>query len=274
MKRTFVVAIACAVCVVGQSCGDVAIDAVTGRPEGVDGGLADTGPPDVAASTDGALDTSSSDGGQFDGGPPDAAPADSGVVAATLCGPGKPQDIVDDFEDGVVSPFWHDTNQPGVTSETGGAMHLTPALSGGWIRYISPQAYALRNCAFSLEIRQALAVDSSVGQTYLALGNNHDKFVQVSMGLDEVIARHVDGNDGGYARAPYDPSKHRWWRIREAAGTVTVEYSPNGLSYAPMYSFPTPAFVDQLDVDFGAGTWNGNFAGSTAIIDNLNVPPG
>ncbi|MEV8399227.1 hypothetical protein [Streptomyces niveus] len=72
----------------------------------------------------------------------------------------------------------------------------------------------------------------------------------------------------------YDPVAHRWWRFREAAGTLYWETSPNAASWTVRRSVTTPQWLK-------FGTLRTNFegyadTGTTAApgeIDNVNTAP-
>jgi len=73
---------------------------------------------------------------------------------------------------------------------------------------------------------------------------------------------------------PYDPSVHRWWRIRESKGMIHYYTSPNGRAWTEQFSLPmTPGFVGASFVDFGIGATEDVSGGGTAVFDNLNAAP-
>ncbi|HET9599846.1 MAG TPA: hypothetical protein VFP65_30000 [Anaeromyxobacteraceae bacterium] len=50
------------------------------------------------------------------------------------------------------------------------------------------------------------------------------------------------------AAAPYDPSAHAFWRLREASGTVLWETSPDGIAWAPLAALPASALGFSTDL--------------------------
>jgi hypothetical protein len=70
---------------------------------------------------------------------------------------------------------------------------------------------------------------------------------------------------------PYDAFSHRWLRIREAAGTVRWEASPDGLEWATLATRATPFVMTAVRVLLSASYWApGDFAG-TWLLDNVNT---
>jgi hypothetical protein len=72
---------------------------------------------------------------------------------------------------------------------------------------------------------------------------------------------------------PYDPVAHRWWRIREAAGTTLFEFSPDGLDWTEVRSIATPSWANRVSVDISSGYWNGNAVDAEMVLTNFNWPP-
>lgn len=70
----------------------------------------------------------------------------------------------------------------------------------------------------------------------------------------------------------YDPTSHRWLRIRESAGTVYWDVSPDGVTWTNVNSIPTPSWLldDNLFIEIKAGNSN-NEVGKPSYWDNLNL---
>lgn len=69
---------------------------------------------------------------------------------------------------------------------------------------------------------------------------------------------------GQVATAAYNATSHRWWRIREAGGTVYWETSPDGSTWS---AFGSTAFA--VSNNEGVGL----FGGTATVFDNFNNPP-
>lgn len=52
---------------------------------------------------------------------------------------------------------------------------------------------------------------------------------------------------------PYDPVAHRWWQLREQAGTMFFEASADGIAWTTIAQKPTPAFVSNAYLDLFGG---------------------
>lgn len=83
----------------------------------------------------------------------------------------------------------------------------------------------------------------------------------------------VNGVQTRLAGATYSPVTHAWLRIRETAGTVYFETSPNGDSWASFASTPDIPNVNFLNVWIQNGTYASEASTTTCVYDNLNLPP-
>lgn len=75
------------------------------------------------------------------------------------------------------------------------------------------------------------------------------------------------------ATTTYSATTHRWWRIREASGTVYYEYSANGAIWSVLTSVAAPFTLTNVRVSLFVGTEAANASTDTAIFDNLNAFP-
>jgi hypothetical protein len=70
----------------------------------------------------------------------------------------------------------------------------------------------------------------------------------------------------------WNATNHRWWRMREASGTVYWETSVNGTSWTTKHSASRSGLTEcQIRID--AGFWGTEPTPGTAIYDNYNNPP-
>ena len=81
------------------------------------------------------------------------------------------------------------------------------------------------------------------------------------------------GSSFEVAAVPYDAVAHRWWRIREHAGTVYWETSPDGLTWTTHVSLPDPIAVTALDVRLGIECTTACVSAPSASFDNYNLRP-
>jgi hypothetical protein len=128
--------------------------------------------------------------------------------------------------------------------------------------------YDLRGGMVFLEVPQVsdTTKDQPVVLTLATLDGHRARIFQTQGQL-----RADRNNDLGVNAAPYDPVMHRWWRIRETAGTVHFEVSPDGITYN---SFGSTADVTGLETTDVIVTAAGIASTPTVVkVDNFNSPP-
>lgn len=72
----------------------------------------------------------------------------------------------------------------------------------------------------------------------------------------------------------WDSVAMAWWRIREAAGTVYFETSPDGLAWSINTSVATPAFASAGTAQLLCGYSGTETSPGNAVLDDLNLYPG
>lgn len=87
------------------------------------------------------------------------------------------------------------------------------------------------------------------------------------------VRRRVAGVDTVLATAPYDPQGHRWLRVRESAGTLYWETSPDGFLWSQLVAAAPGMAVTALRVAMGTSYSSPGDVGARARFDNVNVLP-
>jgi hypothetical protein len=71
----------------------------------------------------------------------------------------------------------------------------------------------------------------------------------------------------------YDPAAHRWWRIREEAGTIYFETSPDAAQWNTLLQTGSPPQLETVYVVLAAQVGAAYGAPVRAEFDNLNLLP-
>jgi len=219
-------------------------------------GAADTGMdsmvPWVDAASDGAVDL------------------DSGVLPPPPpCG--GPSTIHDDFGAAATSDHWYAWGAgSGVLEQRGGAVHFTPIPDAG-MGYSSRPAVNFHEDRLTTEMTFN-GVDSSQVSASMVLRRDEGNLLGFHYQSGMLYFQtYVGGSDTVGTPIPYDPVAHRWWQLREEAGTVYWETSADGLSWTPQHSIGTPAFADVVWIDLLA--WNSGTTGGEVAFHHVNGDP-
>ena len=207
----------------------------------------------------------------------DAAPAADAAPPDAACDPGAP--FVEDFS--AMSPRWATFAGGGATAGlVAGRLRATPAFGGGagaYAGFVTKGAYDLTGHEMSVEVPtmvstagHAQALAQWVDQTDSSLRAGFEQ----QFGL---LIMFVNGSAGmTMASTPYNPSLHRFWRLRESLGTIFFDTSPDGATWSPGFDAPAVFAVTRVRVELSAGTFQAEFATGFAEFDNVGgtVPLG
>ncbi|MFT3772713.1 MAG: hypothetical protein QM820_45570 [Minicystis sp.] len=215
--------------------------------------------------------------------PPDAiydlGGGDAGSGGASTCGATGFADLADDFDDDMTGPLWSVyADNDAVVAEKNQHLEISVPNGGfGVGAYHSiGGSRSLRGCQLSMEVVKPASMDEGI-QTFLILRDTKDPLdtdLDITQSGTRIILRvREKGVDMDPDLIDYDPVQHRFWRIREANGTVSFETAPAGGPWTVRHSAPTPEFVDRLQVNIGIAVHTGTTTGALAILDNVDKGP-
>lgn len=202
----------------------------------------------------------------------DVSPRDDAAVRdAAICAPM----LADDFEDGVPSPDWSVDGASAVTIEENGgrlAITLAPGVQIAYASYTSACRYDLRDREFSVE---AAVVPNPAA-------NGAEMFIEMSVDAENrmgVVTR--DNLTAAFRRVAdayvdvvtvaYDAAAHRFWRLRETAGTAFWEVSADRTSWIVLHSEPTPLDLSVAFISMNGGTFEVETNPGIAAFDDADL---
>jgi hypothetical protein len=183
----------------------------------------------------------------------------------------------DDFNDGVRSPAWARgwEDMPGMLAETGGKLviSLVPNQSTS-AAYVASSSLDLTGSSVLLEVPSVVsAADGSETRVILQAPGDQEIEMSESQGhLHFSIKKLNMWQELGSVL--YAPVQHRWWRIRETAGTLSWDTSPDGKTWTAQAQIaPAPFPIDALDLFLEGNGWAAQANPGISSFDNLNLPP-
>jgi hypothetical protein len=176
------------------------------------------------------------DPASIDAGADDDASLD-GAVPAGRCG--TISLLQDDFEDDAFDWRWDAWDELGITVvEIDGAVEIDtePGSADAWAGITAARWYDLRDGAFSAEV-----IDVGGEYTVVEVRNVDDVSAQLTHcdGLLEAAVYNLP-DEGVRAELAYVPATHRFWRIREEAGQLYWETSPDRGTWTSFHDEPMP----------------------------------
>lgn len=182
--------------------------------------------------------------------------------------------LADDFDDGAIGDLWWDSDSGGaVIDEAGGEIViLLPDLSSSWSAFQSKRLYDLHGDHFSVEVTAVVNDATSARQFIAAVAGGGDYLV---IWLEEGtlhFTREVGGQYLELASVAFDPAVHRYWRLREDAGTTFWETSGDGNDYTVRAEASNDSLfpLDLLRFEVGASTDGSEVGPGEARFDDVN----
>ncbi len=194
------------------------------------------------------------------------------------CAPGSVREIQDDFESYVESSFkWWRYKEFAVVTQSSGLIVIAPPSSfSDWGGFYAKETKSLVDCSMSVQLKQALNNNSKGACYFRAVHNTGmDNFPnRLGMGIaNGMLQCFVLENDAPLLdqSIAYDPVKHQYWQVRESQGKIYCETSEDGITWSEMGNVDSPAYVNQLRMDIGGGSFSMGPDPGEAHFDNLNM---
>lgn len=188
--------------------------------------------------------------------------------------------ISDDFEDNIRNTsLWNLATGSGTPSETGGMLSITPLGTGfGYSGYTSVSKFNLAGSSIYVKV-PSVANNVTGAETQFSLNIDSTAEISFVKGGASLIPRYRVGSTNSDNYPTYNATNHLWWKIREAAGVLYWDVSPDGTTWTNLRTQAHTYTATQLqncNVWLRAGQYQAltpNNAGGTTTFDNLNVTP-
>jgi hypothetical protein len=218
-----------------------------------DAGLTDLVDADLADGANAAvtLDATLVDAAQPDATPIDAAPVipTIGCVATEQSGP-----FTSNYDAGQPATLQVFVTDPGVAVFQDGVLKLIPS-PGPAGQYASAHTIAPDNFSrrrVSSEVPSMVNTGRSI-DAYMSIysATEGGTFLEISQFRNGIRANSwVNQEKTELVNTLFNPVAHRWWQLRENAGTVAFETSANGIDWVPLTTTPTPAWYTNAHLAF------------------------
>ncbi len=140
----------------------------------------------------------------------------------------------------------------------------------GYAGYGSKVSYDLTGSSVKLEVLQVLTVQNGV--TYLRAGHSGDSVRLLSFNGMLHCTQILGSVTTTLATLPYDPVNHRWWQLRESAGTTFWEASRDGRTWTTLCSKSNFMDLTVVPIIFRALTDSPSPSPGMAIFGAFNTP--
>lgn len=186
----------------------------------------------------------------------------------------------DDFQDNTQAAIWTNAYVPtgsATRAETGGQLVLTPPTSTAGTHnagYQSSAAYDLTGDQLSLNVATMVSTSAAVtASLYLFYQADPTQWLRIAQLSGTLyFQKTVGGVTTSLATVTWNASTHKYWRIRESAGTIFFDTSSNSTSWTNRASttvasaFAVTDLLVRVDIACGNVASPGQFK-----IDELNA---
>ena len=235
-------------------------------------GFGGTGGDDVVVQDDASV----SDGDIVDGSLDDGAMPPGDAAPCT----GTAHTLVDNFDDNTFNSLSWGNSYEDATSrhvEANGRLEIrmVAGSTDDWAGYVSSQTYELKGDRVFVEVP---VVNAQRGNAILLLWTSLQKSDGPSIEFERgrlIMRRRINDVINDRVNIPYDAVNHRWWQLREKAGTLYWETSPNGVTWTIRHQEATPSATTAI-VTLAAGSGNADPQPDLVSFDNFNgggAPP-
>ncbi|MDG4792006.1 hypothetical protein O7626_40030 [Micromonospora sp. WMMD1102] len=182
--------------------------------------------------------------------------------------------LTDDFEAGVVDAVKWPGNYGGI-SQTGGRGRVDCAVAY-WSGWKSATAYTLTGsmCGGRFWPPPSAGATTtaymSIFVTTTTAGTDAGFNIDAQSGFMGVLLR-AGFSDAGAVFLAYSPTDHAWLRVREDAGSLLWEASPDGDTWTTLRSATTPAWASDPDLALLVECKRNDGADNYGEIDNINL---
>jgi hypothetical protein len=169
--------------------------------------------------------------------------------------------------------YWYWADDTVSMDVTGGELRITLAANidgGGYAGMEAQAGTSLVGDAFRVELTEA-PDPTSTGNPYIVFqGSDIDRLgIDVWSGEIHFHSRLDDVYDEDVLT--FDHTAHRWWQVREDAGRLYFETSPDGVGWTSHRDIASPWYVEGGRVEIGGGSWGFHASPGVIGFDNLSM---
>ena len=158
--------------------------------------------------------------------------------------------------------------------ERNSRLEITPragVTSDHYAGYVSAAAWDMTGASASVEVPQV--AQGGTTDTELAACIDFQNFYMIVEEGGVLYFEEIVAGARSSASTPYDPVRHRFWRIRHdaSADAINFETSADGLAWVAQRTLARRLPVGALKLELSAGTWRSEASTTSAFFDNFRL---
>lgn len=185
-------------------------------------------------------------------------------------------EIVDTFNDNVISDIWTPEGVLARIVEAGGQMSILHTAASEYNTLPSTVFYDLTSSYFLTEVVN-VGNQSLVSHEVIAgarADTNNGFWFTAGGGFLKAFKRIGGVNTQVGSSLTLNTNQHKWWRIREVSGTLFWDTSPNSSDWKVQWSLANPFAITAVQPYLQSGCYATEASASLAVFDNFNSPRG
>lgn len=186
----------------------------------------------------------------------------------------KTETVSDNFNDDSLDETTKWYNWGGAeVDETNNQLEFSVLSGGGNYHGIEGKYFKdLTSSSISIELvnagNQSLA---SLEVVFSAFVDSNNSIFMLVTNNALIAYRQLSGSNQYITQTTYNPSNHKYLRLREAAGTAYWEHSANGVTWNTLHSETNPMALTSVKTGVVCGVYANEASSTTVIFDNYNV---
>jgi hypothetical protein len=184
------------------------------------------------------------------------------------------QSLLDTFDTTLNTALWNDFSG-GAFTVSGGQLHgLIPDNEVVYYGILSQDFYTFTGSYMHTELLDAgdQTVESwTVEPVVIQDANDYSVYISISGNIVSAVKNTASNSQEVVGNVAYDSSTTRWFKIRELGGTISYQYSTDGVTWVTFATTDTTGLdTDTVKGGIIVGTWQAETTVTTAVFDNVN----
>lgn len=199
----------------------------------------------------------------------DATDGSTGEPTTTGVDLGPCPAFSDAFDDGVLDPLWNTPYPEAITEQDGEAIiSITAAPGDQFARFMLAPPTGFEGASARVEVGTPPSLPGSQMLLWLARGDGSSSLafaINITETAEELNVTFDDeGSISSLASIAYVEASHRWLAMREQDGTLFVEASADGVTFAVVAELAVPFDLSDAQVGVVGTNW-GALANATEV---------
>jgi hypothetical protein len=181
--------------------------------------------------------------------------------------------LIDAFNEAAIASLWNNVTAGAATLDTVNDLVVLaqPTTNGSVNTFGSNSLYDATSSQIYAQIVPAAVGNGHTNTIFkLLVDSNNSVAIRLASGTFEVTLQ-TAGTTVATTLTTYSPDAHRWWRLRESAGTLYADFGADGFNWTNLWSNTYTWSATAMMFVFQASASATEVAGNAATIQHVNT---